>query len=459
MPETDIPKTNVPNPPAPSEGAQTRADSLRRLAGTPHAQGSGLLPDALAELNATVEELRVAEEEMRAQNEELLLTRLRVEAERHRYQDLFEFAPDGYLVTDLGGKIREANRAASELLGIAPRFLKGRALATSVAPDDLPAYSAALTALTASAPQHQTQERALRLRRRHAGLFHAAVTVAPVPALGDQPATLRWLVRDISARREAEAARLALSERERHIADTLQRLLLPAVPVGGFDRLSVETFFQAASDEAEGGGSEIGGIEIGGGFFDAFALGAGVVALAAGVVSGGGLAAATRSAEIRYALRVLLRETRRPASALARLNDAVCEALSLGDAGGDRPVALTLATLDTRTGEAALSAAGGEPPLFVRAGRAAETFGDCGPTLGVQPGVSYGETQATLGAGDTLLLLTAGLTAAGSVAEIAAAHHADMLPVMAQAVLGGVRAGSGGTLRGDVCLQLARRQE
>ena len=426
-----------------------RADGLGRRAEPSPARSRGLLPDALEELNATVEELRVAEEEMRAQNEELLLTRLRVEAERHRYQDLFESAPDGYLVTDPNGRILEANRAASELLGIAPRFLKGRGLGTSVAPDDLPTYTAALNTLAeSSAPPLYTREWALRLRRRHAGPFHAAVTVARVAALGEQPATLRWLVRDVSAHREDEAALRTAFERERRIAETLQRLLLPTPPADGFPGLSIETFSQAASDEAE----------VSGGFFDAFALGEGLVTLAVGVVSGGGLAAATRSAEIRYTLHILLREARRPASALARLNDAVCEASRLGDGGGDRPVTLTLAVLDTRTGAAAFSSAGGEPALLVRSDGTTETFGDSGPTLGVQPGVSYAEAQTTLGTGDTLLLLTDSLTGDGHLAETAAAHHADAPGVMAQAVLDGARAGAGGTLTGDVCLLVARRE-
>jgi len=44
-----------------------------------------------------------------------------VEAERQRYQDLFEFAPDGYLVTDAQGMI-QANRAAAKLLNAKQEF-------------------------------------------------------------------------------------------------------------------------------------------------------------------------------------------------------------------------------------------------------------------------------------------------------------------------------------------------
>ncbi|RPI30261.1 MAG: PAS domain S-box protein, partial [Chloroflexota bacterium] len=40
-----------------------------------------------------------------------------IETEKQRYHDLFDFAPDAYLVTDVYGKIIEANHAAEELLG------------------------------------------------------------------------------------------------------------------------------------------------------------------------------------------------------------------------------------------------------------------------------------------------------------------------------------------------------
>ncbi len=443
-PNTGTQNTEPPNQDGPqavrSPEAQSRADGLRRRSGA--SPSRGLLPDALEELNATVEELRVAEEEMRAQNEELMQTRLRVEAERHRYQDLFEFAPEGYIITDRDGRVLEANRAAAEMLGIAPRFLKGRGLGTSVAPEDLPAYSAALRDADS-----QPQELAVRLRRRHVGLFRAAITVAHVAALGDRPTTLRWLVRDVSARHEAETARQADADRERRTAEDLRRLLLPALPAAAFAGLAVEAFMQAWED----------GAEVGGGFFDAFALGEGAVALAAGVALGGGLAAAALSAEFRYALRLLLRESGRPAPVLARLHEAACAAQRLDDAGGDRNVAVTLAVLDTRTGETLLASAGGEPALLVRADGAVETFADVNPPLGVQPGLLYAETPVTLNAGDTLLL-TAGLAGTPGLAETAAARHDAPLGVTAQAVLDAVRAESGGALGSEVCLLLARRE-
>ena len=107
-----------------------------------------LLPVALKELGVASEELQVAMEELTRQNEELLAARNRTEAERQRYQNLFEFAPDAYLVTDTGGNIREANRAASKLFRRQQRFIISKPLTSLVAIDDRPLLRAKLSQLT-----------------------------------------------------------------------------------------------------------------------------------------------------------------------------------------------------------------------------------------------------------------------------------------------------------------------
>jgi two-component system, cell cycle sensor histidine kinase and response regulator CckA len=72
--------------------------------------------NAIAELAYAVEELDVAMEELRLQNEELGATRHQLELERQRYQELFNLAPEAYIVTDERAIIQEANYAAAILL-------------------------------------------------------------------------------------------------------------------------------------------------------------------------------------------------------------------------------------------------------------------------------------------------------------------------------------------------------
>src|SRR5437016_226905 len=70
-------------------------------------------------------------------------TDLRSEADRCRYyQELFELAPEGYLVTNSDGIIQEANRAATMLLGTAREAPVGRALTDFVAESEREAFCA-----------------------------------------------------------------------------------------------------------------------------------------------------------------------------------------------------------------------------------------------------------------------------------------------------------------------------
>ena len=64
--------------------------------------------EAKRDMEMALEELDVMWEEL--QGQAALLTR-----ENERYAEFFEYAPDAYLITDAGGNIREANRAALEL--------------------------------------------------------------------------------------------------------------------------------------------------------------------------------------------------------------------------------------------------------------------------------------------------------------------------------------------------------
>lgn len=73
-------------------------------------------PEAEEILLQSLEEINVAQEELSRQNEEMLSIRTVLETERERYRNLFEFAPDGYLVTNKLGIIQEANQSAAELL-------------------------------------------------------------------------------------------------------------------------------------------------------------------------------------------------------------------------------------------------------------------------------------------------------------------------------------------------------
>jgi PAS domain S-box-containing protein len=184
-----------------------------------------LLEEAMQGLSTALEELRIAGEELQQQNEELAAARQLAEEERQRYQDLFEFAPDGYLATDLEGVIRQANRAAAALLGVRPDFLPHRALISYVAPHDRQRFYTYLS--RAQEPDAgQMGEWELEMVPRGGPSFPAALSVAP-SRRGEEVTGLRWLLRDISASKRAEERErlLAQIEEDRETLEVLTEYL------------------------------------------------------------------------------------------------------------------------------------------------------------------------------------------------------------------------------------------
>jgi two-component system invasion response regulator UvrY len=167
------------------------------------AQAAQVLVEALEDLRAALEELRVADEALHQQNEELASARLAVEAERQRYQELFDFAPDGYLVTNVAGSIQEANRAAAAMLGVLQHHLVGKPLMVFLALEEHEAFCAQLLRLQQS---EGVQELEMRVQPRQGAPFLAALTVAPICDAQGTVVGLRWLLHDITMRKQAQQA-------------------------------------------------------------------------------------------------------------------------------------------------------------------------------------------------------------------------------------------------------------
>lgn len=182
----------------------------------------------LQELSLAVEELHVAEEELVAQTEQLATAQHMAEAERQRYQDLFDFAPDGYLITDLSGVVQEANYAAASLFNLERQYLIGTLLATLVPLPDRTTFRTLLNQI-ASSPQIKGWE--LTMQRRRADVITVAVTVKTVKNVQGDAVAIRWQLRDISDRKKAEAtlSQLQTENLELLEADRLRAQLLATV--------------------------------------------------------------------------------------------------------------------------------------------------------------------------------------------------------------------------------------
>jgi PAS domain S-box-containing protein len=160
-----------------------------------------LTMELLAELNTTLQELRVAEEELRQQAEELALSHEAAAAEHQRYRELFNFAPDGYVVTDPQGTIVEANRAAAALLNIAQERLIRKPLAVFIALDDRGAFRSQIAWLQNGG---RVREWEVRVKPRNRPPFPAALSCTASRQAHGIVVWLRWLLRDISERKQAE---------------------------------------------------------------------------------------------------------------------------------------------------------------------------------------------------------------------------------------------------------------
>jgi PAS domain S-box-containing protein len=178
--------------------------------------GHGSAQENVEYLRAALEELRVADEELRQQNEELAAAHLQVEAERRRYQELFERAPDAYVVTSLTGIITEANRSASRLLGIAPEFLSRKPLAAYVDGEDRSRFRAMLQERSGT----DIRTSPFKLRTRDGKRLHAEVTYSLIEDNERQPEGFRWIIRDVTEQeRLARQIRTLNQELESRVAE------------------------------------------------------------------------------------------------------------------------------------------------------------------------------------------------------------------------------------------------
>jgi len=153
---------------------------------------------------------------LRRENEEL---RRIADLEQRKYVELFEWAPDAYVVTDGKGRIEDANRRAEALIGVARRFLVGKPLS-------LYFERAASFMNVLRAAQHESilEERDFLLRPRGAEPLEVGVTAQAV-ITDDRLAGIRWLIRDITVRKQAEASVRRLNvELENRVRDRTSAL-------------------------------------------------------------------------------------------------------------------------------------------------------------------------------------------------------------------------------------------
>jgi serine phosphatase RsbU (regulator of sigma subunit) len=213
------------------------------------------------------------------------------------------------------------------------------------------------------------------------------------------------MVEDLGRRAALALDNARLYSQQMQTSQALQRSLLPPeVPrVPGVD-LAVQ---YAAAGE---------GNEVGGDFYDVFAVEEGRWRFSIGDVCGTGPEAAAVTGLARYTMRILARERHGLAAVLSRLNRLILDE-------GPRARFLTLVHGEVTTAPAdppvqgqapvaqvSVVCAGHPPPLLMRAGHQPEPAAASQPLLGVLDEVSFHAKRLDLYSGDVLLCVTDGVT-------------------------------------------------
>ncbi len=192
--------------------------------------------------------------------------------------------------------------------------------------------------------------------------------------------------------RAALAIHARVAERERGLAEELQRALLPR-NLPSFPGAHVAARYSPAA-----------AAPLGGDWYDAFVTRSGTLCLAIGDVVGRGFRAAAVMAQLRSALRAYALEERRPIELIERLNTLLRQ-LEPG-----RTATLVYVVLDPLNSEIQIVAAANAPPVVVAPGGEAKLLElPPAPPLGATTTPRYALTESRLAPGSRLVLYTDGL--------------------------------------------------
>ena len=179
-----------------------------------------------------------------------------------------------------------------------------------------------------------------------------------------------------------------LYQRERGIAETLQRSLLPG-QLPTIPGLAVEARYLPGKHEA-----------VGGDWYDVFQLPSGQAGIVMGDVAGRGVWAAAVMGQLRHALRAFALEGDSPTVVAARLNRLIPHGAM---------ATLLYLVLDPDTMEARYINLGHVPPLMMAPGQPPYFLDGGAPPLGARLWSSCTEKSTVIAPGSTLLLYTDGL--------------------------------------------------
>jgi sigma-B regulation protein RsbU (phosphoserine phosphatase) len=197
-----------------------------------------------------------------------------------------------------------------------------------------------------------------------------------------------------------------------------------------------------------------------GDFYDVTPTGPKRLAAVIGDVSGHGIEPSITAFQVKYLLRVFLRQYRDPAQALEELN-----AIISAQTRNEEFVSLCLVVFDQAAGTLRYASAG-HPPAWLWHDGEVRPLRSTGPLLTLNPKASYTSREVPLDPGDLLLLYTDGLAEARAgghlFGEERIAAHVRRDPgmgadVLCKSLLAAARDFATGPIRDDVAILAIRR--
>jgi len=152
------------------------------------------------------------------QNEQLRAAHFELEQSHHRYADLYNLAPVGYITLDGKGCIREINQTAAELLGPSSAHLMGRPMVPYMTQPDRKLF---LLHLWQCARAKGLQSITLHLATQHQGERLVEFTTRPAKDIESKPGWCRTAILDVTDRRGMEAALSASEAKFRLLAENM----------------------------------------------------------------------------------------------------------------------------------------------------------------------------------------------------------------------------------------------
>lgn len=400
-------------------------------------------PDELALMKTVADQVAIAMERIRL-----------LQAEQRRSAELESFIAsmaDGVILFDSSGKPIFMNEAGKEIAGIDDIAGLCEYVLYTLDGELLPEH--ALPSVRALRGEYIRDARFKAVSKDREWV--CSITSSPVKDSRGNIIGATNIFRDQTEQVAFERQKQELYEREHHIAQILQQALIPPQVAYNIPGYRVAVRYQSALREAE----------VGGDFYDIFELGDGRIGILIGDVAGKGLAAAIRVASARHAIRSYAYLDASPSVVMTLAN----EALSRDHTGVVDMLTAFYAVVDTRESTLTYANGGHESPLLRDSDGQVHELSLGGRALGVMGGYTYHESSRIIRPGDTLVMVTDGITEARSAeADLYGAEQVvsylqqtdDTSPDhIASDLLDAAVAHAGGCLQDDAAVVVLRLEE